>query len=91
MRKLKDKCPNCGDSNSMDLIVDIPTVFTVEENGKINFSVNNNPMIDKMDDFLDNFNRYNVKGHCHTCGVESTCLLTKDKRIIFVKNEGMKK
>ena len=91
MRELRYKCPSCGDSHSMDLIVDIPTVFTVEENGKVNFSINNNPMIDKIDDLLDNFNKYNVRGHCRTCGVESACLLTKDKRIIFVENKGVKK
>ncbi len=90
MKELKNKCPNCGSTNKMELIVEVPTIFKVTENGEVNFSVRNDTMINKIDNLLDKFKKYNIHGHCNSCDKNCECIITKDKKIIFIKEEDMK-
>lgn len=90
MKELKNRCPNCGVTDKMELVVDVPTILKVSEDGKVNFSVRNNTMINKIDDLLNKFEKYSVHGHCSSCDKNCKCIITKDKKIIFVKEKDMK-
>lgn len=91
MKELKNKCPNCGFTNKMELIVEVPTIFKVTEDGEVNFSVRNDTMINKIDNLLGKFKEYNIHGHCNSCDKNCRCIITKDKKIIFIKEEDMRK
>ena len=91
MKELKNRCPNCGVTDKMELVVDMPTILKVSENGEVNFSVRNNAMINKIDDLLNKFKKYSVHGHCSSCNKDCKCMITKDKKIIFVEEKDMKK
>lgn len=90
VKELKNKCPYCEAINNLELIAKIPIMFKVNEDGNVNFSVSNTTMIDKIDTLLTNFNEYEVKGHCNSCNKDCKCIITKDKKIIFVKEEDVK-
>ena len=90
MKELKNRCPNCGVVDKMELVVDVPTILRVSKNGEVNFSVRNDTMINKIDDLLDKFEKYSVHGRCSSCNKNCKCIVTKDKKIIFVKEEDIK-
>lgn len=91
MKELKNRCPNCNVTDKMELVVDVPTILKVNEKGEVNFSVKNDTMINKVDDLLNNFKKYNVHGHCSSCNKNCKCIITKDKKIIFVKEKDIGK
>lgn len=91
MKELKNRCPNCGAVDKMELVVDVPTILKVSKDGEVNFSVRNDTMINKIDNLLDRFKKYNVHGHCNSCDEDCKCVITKDKKVIFVKEKDIKK